>query len=65
MTLRNFQGYFTHCHPLQLSLLSSVGQEMSTSQEALAVLCSMDGKRRSGVILAMHHKLFDVYLQLQ
>jgi len=44
----------------QLSLLPSV--ELSTGQGALAVLCSWEGNHRSGVTLAMHHRLLFIYL---
>jgi len=32
---------------------------MSTSQGAVAVLCDWEGNRRSGVALAMRHRLCD------
>ena len=39
----------------QLSLLSSVGQEMSTSQDTVAVLCGWE--ERSSITPIMHHEL--------
>jgi len=50
-------GYVSS-HPGQLSLLPSMGWEMSTGQEA--VLVRWDN-RRSDVALAMRHKLYDTF----
>jgi len=48
-------------HPGQLSLLPLAVWELSTGQWALPVLFSREGNRRSGVALAMHHRLGDIY----
>jgi len=46
-----------------LSLLPSAGRKMSTSQGAVAVLCSREGNRRPAVALAMRRGLLDVRAQ--
>jgi len=44
----------------QLTLLPLAGQETSTGQMAVAVFGGWEGNRRSGVALALRHRLFDV-----
>jgi len=44
-------------HPVQHSLLLSMGQGMGTGQESAAVLFGREGNRRPGVALAMRHRL--------
>jgi len=40
-----------------LSVMPLAGQEMSTCQGAVAVLCGREGNRRSGVALVIHNRL--------
>jgi len=47
--------YYITSHSGQLSLLPSAGREVSTGQEAVAVLCSWEDNRRPGVTSAMSH----------
>jgi len=42
-------------HSGQLSLLPSAGRELSSGQEAVAVLCDREGNRRSGVAPVVRH----------
>jgi len=43
-------------HSGQLNLLTSSGLEMSTGQRIEAVRYGWEGNRRSGVLLALHHR---------
>jgi len=49
-------------HSGQLNLLPSEGWEMSTGQEAVAMLCSREDNRRFGVALAMLYTDCLVYI---
>jgi len=46
-------------HSRQRSLLPSAGSEMSTGKGT--VICVQEGNRRSGVALAMRHRLYSVF----
>jgi len=53
--LADIPSLYLTSHSGQLSLLSSAGLEISAGQGA--VLCEMEGNRRSGVALPMSHRL--------
>ena len=55
VTVRRYTGTLTSTQPP----IPSAGREMSTGQEAVAVLCGWEGNRRPGVALAMRRKLCD------
>jgi len=57
---RNFAGtpsWYATGHSRQLSLLLSARWEMSTGQGTMTVFSGWEGNRRSGVALAMRHRL--------
>ena len=53
-------SWYVTSHSGRLSLLSSVGREMSTDQRAVAVLCRWEGNRRSSITLAILYRLSGV-----
>jgi len=52
-------------HSGQLSLLPLTGQEMSSDQGTVAVLCGLEGNHRSCIELVMHHTLWYIHRQAQ
>ena len=57
VTVRLYTVLHVTSHLGQLSLLPSEIWEISNGEGAVAVICGREGNRRSGVALAMGHKL--------